>query len=90
MVQAQVVEGLIRQIGLAPTKARNIISMSQVPVQSSLFGWDYYPAGLQNNAWRVLPETMRPNSRIRTSWLEMLSTQCLSAPAIFGICLQWS
>ena len=84
------VEGLIRQIGLAPTKARNIISMSQVPVQSSLFGWDYYPAGLQNVAWRVLPETMRPNSRIRTPWLEMLSTQSLSAPAIFGICLQWS
>ena len=29
-MQVQVVEGLIRQIGLAPTKARNIISMSQV------------------------------------------------------------
>ena len=33
-LQVPVVEGLIRQIGLAPTKARNIVSMSQVGILS--------------------------------------------------------
>ena len=34
-LQVEVVAGLIRQIGLAPTKAKNIIATSQVRLRSS-------------------------------------------------------